>query len=447
MSPSLRRCIFNMKVENLSRKLITPSNPTPPHLEKLKISCLDQLLPPLHVSCIFYYQSSAHDELGVNNFQRSEQLQKSLSETLTIFYPLSGRYSRSNFSIHCSDQGVEFVEAQVKGCCLSQLLKGGELETKLRNQLAPTLFVPDDSPLVKVHFNMFECGGLAISVSISHVVADAFTLFTFVNAWATASRVGIEKLHRPSFELSSLCPPREMHPRGVLNQGEAEENKIVTIKYVFNGTDLSKLKLEAANGSADGSRLLKEEPTRVEIVTAVIWRSLIRVARARRGYSTPSVLAIPVNMRGRACPSIPQHCCGNFVHYAFARFNPDDENNLQFHELVGEVHDAIKSAIKDCGKACNGDEICLMAINDAKELAETLGKDGVDGYLFSSWCRFAVYEADFGFGKPDWVSNLDNEMECFVFFMDTKDGEGIEAWVGLDDKSVLLFQQDLGILN
>jgi shikimate O-hydroxycinnamoyltransferase len=35
-----------MEVQILSRKLIAPSSPTPPHLQNLKVSCFDQLLLP-----------------------------------------------------------------------------------------------------------------------------------------------------------------------------------------------------------------------------------------------------------------------------------------------------------------------------------------------------------------------------------------------------------------
>uniref|UniRef100_B9I4N0 Uncharacterized protein n=1 Tax=Populus trichocarpa TaxID=3694 RepID=B9I4N0_POPTR len=41
------------------------------------------------------------------------QLQKSFSETLTVFYTLAGRYIDNNLTIDCNDKGVEFVEAQL----------------------------------------------------------------------------------------------------------------------------------------------------------------------------------------------------------------------------------------------------------------------------------------------------------------------------------------------
>ncbi|EOY22398.1 Uncharacterized protein TCM_014575 [Theobroma cacao] len=45
--------------------------------------------------------------------------------------------------------------------------------------------------------------------------------------------------------------------------------------------------------------------------------------------------------------------------------------------------------------------------------------------LSSSWCRIPFYETDFGWGKPIRTA-IALGMERVVFFLDTKDGEGIE---------------------
>ncbi len=76
----------SMKVEILSRKLIKPATPTPPHLRSLKISSIDQLAPPTYVTFILYYHAN-----GDENDGKRKGLQKSLSEILTLYYPLAGR--------------------------------------------------------------------------------------------------------------------------------------------------------------------------------------------------------------------------------------------------------------------------------------------------------------------------------------------------------------------
>ncbi|KAJ6774278.1 F21J9.9 [Salix purpurea] len=113
-----------MNVQILSKKLITPSSPTPSHFRNYKVSWLSMFQSPLlYLPNIFYYPSST----GGDNIERSRRLQKSLPESLTLLYPFAGRYIDINLILDCNDKGVENVETQVSGC-LSQLLEGGELE-------------------------------------------------------------------------------------------------------------------------------------------------------------------------------------------------------------------------------------------------------------------------------------------------------------------------------
>jgi len=423
-----------MEVQILSRKLIAPSSPTPPHLQNLKVSCFDQLAPSIYLPCIFYYPAD-----GENNEKRSKEMEKSLAETLSLFYPLGGRYIKEEFSVECNDMGAEFLEAKVGGF-LSQLLEREERESEMASHLVAPLFQAENSPLVIVQFNMFECGGLAIGISITHRIADAFTIGTFINAWATACRIGSEKVHcRPSFQLGSLFPPKEILPSSS-GTAPGTDIKIIRRRFVFDGHTLSKLKALARGG--DSEQLVKHHPSRVEVVTALIWMALIRVAQARHGHLRPSLLGLTFNMRGKTAMTTPDYSCGNFVNWANAQFMPDDEIKMELHHFVNRVHDAISTTTHDCAKASNSDDIYSMVSSKAREVGEALGEGNVDTYMFSCWCRFPWYEADFGWGKPSWVSSVDVPTGI-VMLMDTKDGDGIEVFLALDESSMLTLQQNL----
>ena len=80
-----------------------------------------------------------------------------------------------------------------------------------------------------------------------------------------------------------------------------------------------------------------------------------------------------------------------------------------------------------------------MVTNSMRNLQEELQSGEINIYKFTSWCRFPLFEVDFGWGKPIWVSNQPKVVEM-VSLTDTKDGDGIEAWVGLDEKNMSLFQ-------
>jgi len=434
-----------MKVQILSRKLIAPSSPTPPNLKNLKISCFDQLAPPTYVPCVFYYPANGEDH-GGNNVERSKKIEKSLAETLALFYPLGGRYTEENLSIECSDEGAEYLEARVSGS-LSQLLEREEFKTEMWSRLVPRVLQPENSPLVTIQINMFECGGLAIGTCVAHRIADAYTVGTFINTWATACRIGIEKVHcRPSFPFGSLFPPKNIPAITSVDDliSVRAVKKVVRKSFVFKGETISRLKEIAT--AFDSNQLLKYQPTRVEVVTGLIWMVLIRVARAIHGHLRPSVFGLTVNMRGKTTLTMPGYACGNFINLVIAQFVPDDESKIELHDCVNRVHDAIRSAVEDCAKAPSGDELFSLMIKKMREGDEAWRKSEIDAYIVNSWCRLPWYETDFGWGKPSWVHGVDAATSPgTVTLMDTEDGGGIEAFLGLDESSTLLFQQNLDV--
>ncbi|KAH8486470.1 hypothetical protein H0E87_025469 [Populus deltoides] len=420
-----------MNVQILSKKLITPSSPTPSHLRNYKVSWLSMFQSPLlYLPNLFYYPSSTAGD----NIERSKQLQKSLSEALTIFYPFAGRYIDNSLIIDCNDEGAEYVETQVSGF-LSQLLEGGELETELRNRLAPIPHRPADGPIVLVQFNMFECGAVAIGVCIKHRAADATSVFAFINAWATAARLGVDKVRTPSFQLASFFPPRDI-PTFTPNFGEKKVE--IQKKFVFNGAAISKLKA-VASANINESR----QPTRVEVVTALMWKALTMVARAKHGRLRPSLLVHSFNLRGKTAMPVPDNSCGNFTNPALARFTADDdENKVELHHFVDRVHDGIRKRVTDSAKISSDDDLFSSVVNTKTEMIEAFHRSDADFYMFNSWCRMPVYEVDFGWGNPGWFSAVAVPGHNMFHFMDTKDGDGIEAWVSLEEDDMLLFQEN-----
>lgn len=115
-----------MKSQILSKKLVKPSAPTPRHLHKLKLSIMDQLIPLTNLNMIFYYSP------GEKSRERciAVELEKSLSDTLTEFYPLAGRLAVEDLLVDCTDEGVEFSEAQVCGR-ITDFVHGGSMAEQL----------------------------------------------------------------------------------------------------------------------------------------------------------------------------------------------------------------------------------------------------------------------------------------------------------------------------
>ncbi|KAI3509412.1 hypothetical protein L1887_24665 [Cichorium endivia] len=62
------------------------------------------------------------------------------------------------------------------------------------------------------------------------------------------------------------------------------------------------------------------------------------------------------------------------------------------------------------------------------------------GCLVSSWCKFPFYEADFGFGKPIWVTMGSAPRKYAIFLLDGMGGKGVDAYVCMELKDVPYFE-------
>ncbi|KAJ6876104.1 acetyl-CoA-benzylalcohol acetyltransferase [Populus alba x Populus x berolinensis] len=166
------------------------------------------------------------------------------------------------------------------------------------------------------------------------------------------------------------------------------------------------------------------------------------VAQAKHGRLRPSLLSHTFNMRGKIAMPTPDNSCGNFINVALSHFTADDETKVQLHDFVDRVYNGIKNMVSDCARVSSDDELFVMAEKIRIETIKAFTRSEMDLYMFNSWCRMPVYQTDFGWGKPGWVSGLYVPGVEMVFLVDTKDGDGIEAWVSLEEDTMLLFQEN-----
>ncbi|XP_039165176.1 acetyl-CoA-benzylalcohol acetyltransferase-like [Eucalyptus grandis] len=255
-----------MKLEVQWKKLVKPSVPTPNNRQKLKLTSLDHLQMPIYIGVMFYYRDNAENP-GVDISQRLLQMEESLSETLTLFYPMAGRYIEDDGCfIDCNDLGVEFIHAKVDGQ-IDKLLHGDpDIDLLQRLSKYPTDVA--GNPLIVIQVNTFECGGLAISMRFTHKIGDMYTMAMFINSWATACRGNADAMVCPSFELSSLFPVKELAVP-ILSPRRIGNKELITSRLRFNADALSKLKALARDNAKD-SMANDSQPSRVEVVSALI---------------------------------------------------------------------------------------------------------------------------------------------------------------------------------
>ncbi|KNA25516.1 hypothetical protein SOVF_006070 [Spinacia oleracea] len=239
---------------------------------------------------------------------------------------------------------------------------------------------------------------------------------------------------------SSIWPPSN---QSIIPELEFTTSNVVTRRYVFNPTKISELKAAAAAASTISatSNTSKakpiQNPSRVEVVTSLIYKTIIQSNKKihPRGLVTSYSLAQTVNMRTRMVPPLPKNTVGNIVWYFPVMIKEEDDISLG--TLAARMRDALMN-LCEFARNVEGEKWLLMA-----------GKIGVDGehsmddaYTFSSWCKHPVYDVDFGWGKPVWVSTAVYPYKNNVVMMDCKDGEGVEVWVTLDEDLMCLFEGD-----
>ncbi|KAK4420642.1 Stemmadenine O-acetyltransferase [Sesamum alatum] len=201
-----------------------------------------------------------------------------------------------------------------------------------------------DIPLA-VQVSFFGCGGTAIGVCLSHRVADAMSLVTFINAWAAACRGDAKTIAvtRPTFGSASRFPPADFSKYFPSRAPPPRPpQKIVTKRYVFNEQKLAALR-KAASGP------MMDNPTRVEAVSAFIWRHFIKAARLKHqinGEERVFAATHAVDIRPRASPPLPHQFFGNACARAMAMATAA-EKEPDYYELAIKLRDGIRKADAD----------------------------------------------------------------------------------------------------
>ncbi|CAN8304156.1 unnamed protein product [Cochlearia groenlandica] len=424
---------MNKKVEIISREIIKPSSPTPNHLKILNLSLLDILSSPKYTGALLFYTANPLNILCSSPKETSLELKQSLSKTLTIFYPLAGRINTT--FVECYDEGAVFIEAKVDSL-LSEFLKCPVPESL--EKLIPLEAKSGEAvtwPVLLIQANFFSCGGLVITICTSHKITDATSLAMFIRGWSESSR-GLKISLIPSFTASSFFPqlPYEIPSKPpVDHRAEIEEMNCVTKRFVFDSLKIEKLKDKASSS-------LVENPTRVEAITALFWRC---ATKASRSTPRPSVMQIPASLRGKV-DSLSENTIGNMLSMIILKKEEGKIENTQ--DMVVDLRQAKETFSLRCKEISKSSSRIFEVL---EEIGKVYGRGNeIDLWMSNSWCKLGMYEADFGWGKPVWVTGRGtSDFKNLMLLIDTKDGLGVEAWITLKEEHMSLFERDEELLE
>ncbi|XP_076945490.1 pelargonidin 3-O-(6-caffeoylglucoside) 5-O-(6-O-malonylglucoside) 4'''-malonyltransferase-like [Bidens hawaiensis] len=391
-------------VDIKSTKFIKPSAPTPATHRHHKMGFKDEVVATINVRLILFYSAvkgGPHSTII--------RLENSLAQCLSRLHPIAGRYNHQIRAIECNDQGAKFIQAQVQNNIKLQDVLDPKVNPKILNNLLPCGVCDAGEitdPLLAVQATVFNCGGLSLGVSISHKVADVATL------------------SRGFMDYNPPLPGTVKHKF---------ENNYQTKRLSFSEEAISLIRAKINNNIQSYSR--------VQVVSTIIWKTLIDMDRAKHGSPQASILHQPVNIRGKTTPPIPNNACGNLGGFIITECSPA-QTLMGFESLADLLHDSIKKTVQELGNLTAKCEQLQALVFNSFVKSETCDHELVSVFPFTSWCKFPFYQVDFGFGRPVWVASSAGPVSM-VTLMDGRGGCGIDAYVNLDAQDMRLFTEQL----
>ncbi|KAL0380185.1 UNVERIFIED_CONTAM: Tabersonine-19-hydroxy-O-acetyltransferase [Sesamum angustifolium] len=423
-----------MKIKTVSTQLIGPSSPTPPQLRHFNLSFIDQRIPPSYIPLVLYYNVSREDRYINKQPEMSRRLKSSMSDALIQFYPLAGRILEGQPLVDCNDEGILYIEATADGK-ISDIVRSPD--TRTLDNLIPFKSngsISNAEELLAVQATLFNCGGISIGICISHSIADGATLSSFINCWGAIAAGDQPNVVSPVFNSATFFPPRntpDFRPNFRNIAVQAPPVNLVMERLLFTSSAIDALKQKAAE---DKSSIVK--PTRVEVVTAFLWSRCL-VAKGLE-LSHKSIAFHPVNLRGRVSALI-ESSFGNI----FQMTHAENAGETNWTGLVEKLRAAFGKIDSEYVKMLLGEKGCEVAKEKFQGISKFLRLGNVAVLLFSSYCRFPIYEVDFGWGKPVWVSSASFSIKDMIMLFDSVVSRGgIEVWIVMADQEMERLRQD-----
>ncbi|KAJ0672710.1 putative deacetylvindoline O-acetyltransferase [Helianthus annuus] len=425
----------------ISRDTIKPANPTPSHLQTYNLSEHDLLIGKLYSPMLLLYPNK--DSCSLTAQDKTRVLKNSLSRSLTKYYPFAGRLSTHKTPfVDCNDKGVVFLEAQSEAK-LEEFQLGMAQDENLDNLFADDMVwnnSPHSTNLVGIQVNHFACGGVGLAVSMSHLLGDGCTLGSFVNHWASVARYGSAD-HKEVLPLNPHfihVPRTDSSEAPVMNQQNAGLSTPVTRKFFFPNSKLNDLKKLVTSATND-------IPTRVEVLTSLLYKTAVAAATTNSGCFKPSYLMIPANIRTRLPEKLPQTAVGNFVSRMMVPTTHASETSLSM--LVREIkkQKSQLEGVKSMQQSTENYKLLMSKLENDDQDLKTLIKRT---YTCNILCGFPFNKVDFGWGKPmaTGIATRSAGQNSLVL-IDSAYGDGIEAHVTLEIQDMEVFQNDKELLS
>ncbi|KAI3792310.1 hypothetical protein L2E82_06185 [Cichorium intybus] len=432
----------------VSREIIKPSSPTPSHLKTHNLSLLDQMSVNTFMPMITFYPNTGSYP---NRHDKTLDLKNSLSQTLTKYYPFAGRHAKlAPACVDCNDNGAEFLEATVDRT-LSDFLQNSKHEDL--DQFFPHGLVneksnrgdhdlqSDDVIPLAVQVNHFECGGVAVAVSLSHKIADACSLAHLIHDWAKTTRFCSGDQKHDESPIDPQFIPLEYMNINYTGLSLERSNDCVTRSFMFPNSKINHLKLKVKTMTSESGTPITN-PTRVEVLNWLLYKCAVEAAtKNNSGSFKPTGVSHLTNIRSKMIKPLPENTMGNL--FMIIDIQTKNESGMKPESFINEfkMKKMFFQSLPDVETTFG----LLLNMCTKPALEEHQRKLDVS-YICTSLCRYPAYEIDFGWGKPVKVAVAGDLRKNSFILLDAPNGDGIEALVCLGKQDMKIIQSDPELL-
>ncbi|TXG59396.1 hypothetical protein EZV62_013969 [Acer yangbiense] len=346
-----------------------------------------------------------------------QHLKSSLSRTLDLFDPLAGRLatikhddnSTCSFFIDCNNAGAEFVHASADGVFVADIIQPIYVP-KIVYSFFPLNGVRSyegtTKPLLAVQITELV-DGTFLGISVNHTVVDATSFWHFVNSWSEISR-GYECLSKPApilerwFLHDQDCPIHiPLLTSEQLNNRYVPPRPLEQRVFHFSKENVAKLKAKA-NAEIDTNRI-----SSLQALLGHFFRSLVRNTCIDHPDQEMNI-RLPVGIRPRMNPPLPQHYFGNAGQAAVVSMKARELLEKGLGYVACEINKSIAMQTDEKFKD-------MLESWTKNPNVTSIGSWVSNGLIFSGSLWEDIYGNDFGWGRPIAVrTGPANKIDGFI---------------------------------
>ena len=152
----------------------------------------------------------------------------------------------------------------------------------------------------------FACGAIAIGLLVSHVITNGISLSVFLKGWAATAGKAYE-IVCPNFDAPSIFIQNKALSRETITtplSKSYKSSRCILRRFVFDASDIASLKAKATNSSV-------QNPTRVEVVSGLLWKCTMTAFKATSSIQRPTFPCSEFPCKSRS--TIHEIFCGKFT--------------------------------------------------------------------------------------------------------------------------------------